>query len=168
MAGSSGLEPSNSAPSGRSQEDSQEFEFETEPDATVKTASLLDRRKCPSHSVLSRTHEVYFTHPQRWRKRSTGEWKLGDPDVPLFQCMLAGRLFGKACREVLSVTRSNSRVKCESKREYSKVSQRRRHSRGLAKAWWSSSSERWNTSTRPEYLHGESGPDIPTSWCATF
>ena len=125
-------------------QDSRESESDTESEATV---SLLDRLKCPSRSVLSRARKVHCNPPPRGRKRSTGERKASDPDVPPSKrvseypgeliTVSAGKRFCKACREVLSVKRItvDSHVKCakhvESKK---KVQQSESRERDIAEA----------------------------------
>ena len=125
-------------------QDLRESESDTESEATV---SLLDRLKCPSRSVLSRARKVHCNPPPRGRKRSTGERKASNPDVPPSKrvseypgellTVSAGILFCKACREVLSVKRStvDSHVKCakhvESKK---KVQQSESRERDIAEA----------------------------------
>ena len=69
----------DSLESGRSQENSRD---EMKSDSAAKTLSLLDRLKCPTRSVLSQTREVHCNPPPRGKKRSTGQQKVSDPDVP--------------------------------------------------------------------------------------
>ena len=80
------------------------------------TVSLLDRLKCPRPSELSRNRKVHCNPPPpKGKKRSSGERGLNDPHVPPSKrvseypneqlVVSAGRLFCRACREILSLKR---------------------------------------------------------------
>ena len=70
------------APTCSSQEESRESVSETD-DSTGRTVSLLDRLKCPTPSVLSRARKVHCNPPPpKGKKRSTGERRVSDPDIP--------------------------------------------------------------------------------------
>lgn len=93
-------------------------ESEAESDSTAsRSASLLERLKCPSTSELSRKHQVHCNQPPpKGRKRSSGERGLNDLNVPPSKrvseypneqlTVSAGKMFCKACREILSLKRN--------------------------------------------------------------
>lgn len=72
--------------------------------------------KSPKPSVLSRQHKIQYNLPPVGRKRSKGVRGQNDPNVNPYKriseypseklTVSVGRLFCKACREVLSVKRS--------------------------------------------------------------
>ena len=112
------------------------------------TVSLLDRLKCPRPSELSRNRKVHCNPPPpKGKKRSSGVRGLNDPHVPPSKrlsefpnkqlVVSAGRLFCRACREILSLKRSTieSHVKSAKHVESKKaVEQRQVREKDIAEA----------------------------------
>ena len=93
----------------------------TESDASTSTSSsLLSRLRSPTASELSRPRKVHKNPPPKRKKRSKGggSSNSSDPDIPPSKrvsefpnellTVSAGKLFYKACRELLSVKKSTN------------------------------------------------------------
>ena len=109
------------------------------------TFSLLDRLKYPRPSELSRNRKVHCNPPPpKGKKRSSGARGLNDPHVPPSKrvsefpneqlVVSAGRLFCRACREIISST-VESHVKSAKHVESKKaVEQRQVREKDIAEA----------------------------------
>lgn len=116
MASSSSSNPSSSSSTCQSAESGELTEEADDQWSSSSSVSILDKLRAPTLSELNRPRKIQRNPPPVGKKRSRGCNKSSDPSVPPSKrvseypdemlSVSGGKLFCKACREVLSVKKS--------------------------------------------------------------